>query len=104
MTSVNWTERALNTLSDIYDYIGRDAPLYAEHFVQQLISAVDHLEAFPLSGRRVPEAERDDIRELIFQRYRILYWVLDDKRIDILSVMHGSRDLSRPDNQPWNER
>lgn len=24
-------------------------------------------------GREVPEAERDDVRELIFQNYRIMY-------------------------------
>ena len=101
MTSVNWTNRALNALDDIYDYIGRDAPLYAEHFVQQLIGAVDRLETFPLSGRLVPEAERNDIREVIFQHYRILYWIVSEERIDIISVMHGSRDLNRPDNRPW---
>lgn len=101
MVNVNWTDLALRTLDDIYDYIARDAPVYAEHFVQQLFSAVDRLEEFPLSGRHVPEAERDDIREVIFQHYRILYCIISDSRIDIISVIHGSRDLNLSDNQPW---
>ena len=29
------------------------------------------------------------------------YWVVTDERIDILSVIHGSRDLTRTDNFPW---
>lgn len=103
MANVNWTERALRALDGIYDYISLDAPLYAEHFVQKLIAAVDRLEDLPLSGRPVPEAERDDIREVIFQHYRIIYWVVGEARIDILSVMRGSLDLTRPANRPWEE-
>jgi toxin ParE1/3/4 len=101
MISVNWTARALSALEGIYDYISQDAPIYAEHFVQQLISAVDRLEEFPLSGRNVPESERDDIREVIFQNYRIIYWLVNDTQIDIVSVMHSSRDLHNSNNQPW---
>jgi toxin ParE1/3/4 len=70
---VNWTERALSSLDGIYEYINRDVPVYAQHFVQQIMSSVDRLEHHPLSGRRVAESERDDIREIIFQRYRIIY-------------------------------
>jgi len=92
----------IGCLEGIYDYISRDAPIYAMHFVQQLISSVDRLEKFPLSGRNVPESERDDIREVIFQHYRIIYWVVSDQQIDIISVIHSSRDLHNTNNQPWN--
>lgn len=101
MAAVNWTERALQALDAIHDYIAQDAPLYAERFVRQIIDAVDRLEEFPLSGRQVPEAERQDIREVIFQHYRIIYWLVSEERVDILSVLHGSRDLTHTDNQPW---
>jgi toxin ParE1/3/4 len=69
--------------------------------VQQLITAVDRLERFPLSGRQVPEAESEDVREVICQHYRIIYWVIGSDRIDILGVVHSRRDLGDPDNQPW---
>lgn len=49
----------------------------------------------------MPEAERHDIREVIFQHYRIIYWLVSEERVDILNVPHGSRDLTRTDNQPW---
>jgi len=35
-----------------------------------------------------------------FQR-RILYWIIDEQRLDIIAVVHGSRDLGNPINQPW---
>jgi len=69
--------------------------------VRQIIGAVDRLENFPLSGRQVPEAERPEIREVIFQHYRIIYWLVSAERIDILSVLHGSRDLTHTNSQPW---
>jgi len=49
----------------------------------------------------VPEFQRHDIREVIYQQYRIIYWVLSDEQIDIISVVHGSRDLGQISNAPW---
>jgi toxin ParE1/3/4 len=100
---INWTDPALDDLDAIFEYVGGNAPAYANHFIQQIMLAADRLERFPHSGRRVPEAE-DDLREVIFQSYRIIYWIVDEQRIDIVGVVHGSRDLSDPDIQPWNER
>lgn len=101
MTSVNWTLKAQAALDSIYDYIHQDAPYYAERVAQQIIESADRLDAFPLSGRVVPEAGREDIRELIFQSYRIIYWVINEDRIDILTVLHSRRDLTNPELQPW---
>jgi plasmid stabilization system protein ParE len=48
----------------------------------------------------VPEAEEENIRELLFQNYRIIYRVGTDS-ILILTVIHGARDLSRKIYKPW---
>lgn len=101
MTRVNWTLKAQKALDSIYDYIHQEAPYYAQKVVQEIIHSADRLDKFPLSGRPVPEAEREDIREIILQNYRIIYWVMNEQRIDILTVIHGSRDLSNPERQPW---
>ena len=69
--------------------------------MQKIIESANRLDAFPLSGCVVPEVEREDIREVIFQSYRIIYWVMNENRIDILTVLHGSRDLTNPEYQPW---
>lgn len=40
-----------------------------------------------MSGRKVPEYETDNIREIIENQYRIIYLIKLDK-IDILAVIH----------------
>jgi toxin ParE1/3/4 len=98
---IQWSEIAEADLDDIYNYIARDVPYYAELFVDQLIEATDNLENHPLMGRMVPEAnDRNDVRELIVQGYRIIY-LLQNEQLNILTVLHSSRNLNHQDNQPW---
>jgi plasmid stabilization system protein ParE len=52
----------------------------------------------------VPEAERDDIREIVYQGYRAIYQLREaQQEIVIVSVVHGSRDLGNAKNQTWNK-
>lgn len=97
---LEWTEPAVESLQAIKDYIARDNEFYAARFVERIVDAVEKLADFPNLGRRVPEADRDDIREIFFQAYRIIYRLMAD-RVQILAVMHGSRDLERVETKPW---
>ena len=98
---LTWSDVAEADLDDLYDYIARDVPYYAEQFVDRLIEAISILKDNPRLGRRVPEAEeREDVRELIFQSYRIIYLVEVDQ-VHILTVIHGSRDLGGQAEKPW---
>jgi addiction module RelE/StbE family toxin len=91
---LHWSDIVEADLDDIYNYIARDVPYYAELFIERLIEATDKLEEHPRSGRRVPEVgNHDHIRELIVQGYRIIYRV-GAGEIQILTVIHGSRDLA----------
>ncbi|WP_089724972.1 type II toxin-antitoxin system RelE/ParE family toxin [Candidatus Thiosymbion oneisti] len=68
-----------------------------------MIAAVEKLADFPKMGRAVPEAEgREDVRELIYQDYRILY-LIQPERLFVVAVIHGSQDLSRKENKPWDD-
>jgi len=51
-------------------------------------------------GRPVPEADRDDVRELIYQGYRIIYRTLPG-RIQVVTVIHGSRNLAAKEFKSW---
>jgi toxin ParE1/3/4 len=98
---VNWTEPALEDLEAIQAYIARDSSFYARQFIERIFDAATKLEPFPEIGRRVPEAEeRTDIRELIFQGYRIIY-LIQPEQITIIAVIHGSRDLAGMKDKPW---
>ncbi len=91
---VRWTEPALDDLVAIQNYIAKDSPLYAQQFTERIFDVAKNLELFPELGRKVPEAaESSQVRELIFQNYRIMY-LTDREHVYIITVIHGSRDLS----------
>jgi len=69
VTVVRWTEQALQDLQSIREFIERDSPRYGRLVAERLYEATSRLEAFPLSGRIVPELGRKDIRELIVGDY-----------------------------------
>jgi len=73
---VEWTKPAVNDLDSIHEFIGRDSKLYADSFIEKILNTVDKLEDFPEIGRKVPEANDPDTRELIFQNYRIFTEIL----------------------------
>lgn len=97
---IEWTEPALLDLESIRDFIRRDSENYAARFIGKIISAAESLKKLPQSGRRVPESEHENIRELLFYNYRIMYRI-ETKRILILTVIHGARDLSQKNPKPW---
>ncbi|HMW48057.1 MAG TPA: type II toxin-antitoxin system RelE/ParE family toxin, partial [Cellvibrionaceae bacterium] len=96
---IEWSNSALNDLEDIHHYIHKDSPFYANQFIEKVFDRVDRLAEFPKSGRKIPEYDHPDWREVMVGDYRIMYF-LDNKSLLILAVMHGSRDLNNPHNQP----
>ncbi len=89
---VAWSRRALQDLEAIAEYIAADSPAYAGIVVKKVMNQAKMLAQFPRSGRKVPEFDKDDIRELIVYSYRIIYRVQDDA-IVIAAVIHGKRIL-----------
>src|SRR5687768_11824003 len=97
-----WTEPAVADLTATRAYIARDSEHYAAQFIARLIAAVEPLDSLPKMGRRVPEAadQGQEIREVLFQAYRIIYRVVLE-RVEILAVVQGSRDLAQQSPKPW---
>ena len=92
MVRIEWTDRSLEDLNDIYDYIARDSKSYATLFSKKLYVTVQKLNEFPNMGRIVPEINISSVREIIYQNYRIIYRIKTDY-IEIITVFHGSRLL-----------
>ena len=93
-----WTEPAVIDLESIRDYISKDSEHYASLFVEKVITAVEKVAVFPHLGREVPEYKNNDIREVIYYNYRLIYKIMNNK-ILILAIVHGARDLST--SHPW---
>lgn len=84
---VHWTDRAKTRLRLFHDHIAKDSPLVSSQVVERLLQRSIQIGNLPYSGRAVPEYQRDDIREVLEQPYRIIYRILPD-RVDIITVMH----------------
>lgn len=89
---VIWSSRALGQLEDAADYISPNSPKAAASLVKQAFVSTDRLADFPRLGRRVPEWNRDEFRDLILGNYRIIYRI-GAGRIDVVTFIHGAREL-----------
>ena len=97
---IKWTDPAIESLRNLHGYIAKDSEVYASSFVERIILAVEKLANFPRLGRVVPEADEETIRELLYQNYRIIYRIKGE-RVEILTVIQGSRDLGSFRPAPW---
>ena len=91
MVKVVWTDSAIFDLNSIGEFIAKHSLLYAEVIVERLFNSVDILENYPKLGKKVPEFDDDSIRELIRSSYRIVYRIVNEFRIDILTVHDCAR-------------
>ena len=89
-----WSPAARDDLHDIVVFIARDNSNRAMSFGYELISETDRLQEFPELGRSVPEYRDDNIREIIFRPYRIVYRINHERRLcEIARVWHSARGL-----------
>lgn len=89
---VLWTFRARSDLLEIATYISADSPTAARAWLKRLRLGTRKLAAFPHVGRKVPEFNQDDIREVLLRNYRIVYRILDDE-LHVLTVFECHRLL-----------
>lgn len=59
---------------------------------RRFVERVERIVPFPKQGRVVPEVGREEIREVQYQGFRILYRITPDV-LGILSVRHSRQQL-----------
>lgn len=94
---VVWTAEAIERLKEIDAYISQDSPAAAIRFIDLLFERGDSLAEFPQSGRKVPEYDLENYRELIEGNYRIIYRVKTDS-VEIETVFESHRLLPEKKN------
>jgi plasmid stabilization system protein ParE len=95
---VIWSRPARADLRSIHDFIAHDSRFYAKKVVQDIREKTDILEQLPKAGKKVPELNDDQVRELSLYSYRIIYEI-KKQRIFVLAVAHKRRDLKAEDIQ-----
>ena len=91
MVNINIEIEAKADLKQIQEYISKDSIYYANKTINEIINKTEYLLMFPYMGRKIPEFDNTNFRELIYKSYRILYKV--NSNIYILNVFHYSRDF-----------
>ncbi len=94
MVQINWSNQVFEEINDIAEYLSKGSEKLAATFVDKLFEKVELLKTYPRMGRIVPEFSREPIRELLYKQYRIIYRIVSEKKIIILSVQHSSHPLS----------
>ncbi len=95
MDKLIWSPNAAEDLENICNYIMHNSEYYARHFAKQIITLIESIPDFPKSGRIVPEYQKEDLREKLFQNYRIVYRIKENC-IEIVTISHCARLL--PEN------
>jgi addiction module RelE/StbE family toxin len=94
MVRLNWTERAKEDVKNIAAYISKDSIYYAEKQVDKIYESTQILFEFPSIGRPVPEYGMANLRQILVGKYRIIYLLVSEERIDVLTVHHSARILN----------
>ena len=94
MAKLIWTEKAVDDLSELADYVAISDRNAAKQLVQKVLSSIKRLEQHPESGRRLPELPQQNYREVITPPSRIIYRV-DNENIYVVRVIRQERDLRR---------
>jgi toxin ParE1/3/4 len=95
MVQINWTFQAKDDLKAIAEYISRDSVRYAKMQVVKIRSRTKVLKSHINIGKVVSEIGDEKVRELIEGNYRIIYKIISQDQIDILTIHHSARDLKR---------
>jgi toxin ParE1/3/4 len=90
VTQIIWSPQALRDMKAIRAYIAAESPHVAELVVGRIVKTVERLEAFPGSGRTVPERNDPEIREVIESPYRIVYRMRVGA-VEIVTIFRASR-------------
>ena len=94
MVKLNWHRFARADLIQIYNYIYIDSVYYAVKTSSEIVKSTDNLKTFPYMGRKVPEYNLIQLRELIYKSYRIIYEVKSN-RIIVHRIWHSARNLPK---------
>jgi toxin ParE1/3/4 len=89
---IRWSPRAASNFEEICEYIVRDSKYYSFLFAKKVNSIIKSIPQFPMAGRVVPEYRDDNLREKIYENYRIVYRIKKDC-IEIVAICHGAKPL-----------
>ena len=87
MVKLFYTKPALEDLKNIYDYIAPDSPKAAKRFTSALKEKIKILKNYPKLGRPIYPDKFENLRQVLYKSYRIIYQLKDDT-VFIITIHH----------------
>lgn len=87
---VIWAPRAIARATEIGAYIAAQRPDSARRWVEDVFALAASLRRHPKAGRKVPEAGRDELRQVLHGKYRLIYRI-EPTRLVVLTLRHCRR-------------
>lgn len=97
MAKINWTDQAKDDIDNLIKFLAPQSENYAKIQIQRIFDKTNLLAKLPRLGRVVPELEYKNVREIIIGSYRIVYHIVSEDRIDILTIHQSARPLNIKD-------
>jgi toxin ParE1/3/4 len=95
--TITFAVSAFDDLESIRDwYKDQKVPDAGNRLLKEILAKIEKLADFPESGRIVPEFNIENLREIIFAPFRIVYR-LDGNKIKIVRVWRSERLLRLPE-------
>ena len=84
--------RYKKNLFQILDYIAQDKLSASENFLNELDKLINNLPNFPFKFRKLQYFDDENIRDMIYKGYTIIYRVNERKKtIDIVRIFHKNK-------------
>ncbi len=89
---INRSRRYINSLFEILDFIAQDNISASENFLDKLDECISNLPNFPYKYRKSLYFHDDNIRDMIYKGYTVVYRMnLEKNSIDILQIFNKNK-------------
>ena len=93
---ITFAASAIKDMEDLQAYYtGEGVPEVGKRLTTEIIARVERLGAHPLSGRMVPEFHVEQLREIIYPPFRIVYRH-EKNKVRIVRIWRSERLLKIP--------
>ena len=91
MPKVIWTEKCLQRIEEICEYIELDSVSSSNKFAIEIFSKEELIRRNPRIGKIVPDYEIEEYRQIIVGNYRLVYQ-FDEISIQMITVRHCKQE------------
>ena len=97
---IKYTTLAKQNLLDIKNYIKQDNLTIANKFLQKMKKSIENITIFPYKYRKSYYYDNENIRDMVFKSYTIIYRVNEEKdMIEILEIFNQNLPVIKEYNE-----